>query len=868
SKTRALDTGAELRERITEHERVMVINDEAHHVWDPGSSWNEAIRSLHDTIRKRSGGSLVAQLDFSATPKDNSANYFKHIVCDTPLGEAVDAGIVKTPIIGRAGKLTEQATENAAYRYEAHLKLGYERWLLSKEEWFPSGKKPLLFVMCENTEAANDIATRLNGDAVFKELNGRTINLHTRLKGKIKQEGKGKDKRSVFVVDEKDISDDDLRELRKLSRDLDSDSSPYYCIVSVLMLREGWDVRNVTTIVPLRPYSSKANILPEQTLGRGLRRMTPPGQANEVVTVIEHEAFARLYQEELAQEGLALQVVEVNRIPATTISIFPDSGNKDLDALAIDIPGLSAANMVLPALSPIAEAEVRAAFQKYRPLPIGEAGSSEVQYEGRHLITGELVEQMKVNLTLLDSGMGAISFFIRELEYICRVRNTHQVLAPLLQVFFEEILFGPGKSIFEPDLVRRLSDADVREYVRATFVPIIRARTVQQETRASIGSSMSLGKWRPFQVTHSERRPVEQSSRTLFNLVPCDRSLEVAFVDFCTRAPDVAAFAKNAGPQALRIDYLAAGGRLAFYAPDFFIRSQKGAYYLVETKGQFDAETAAKARAAVEWCRAASEGGPAWTYVFIPEGVFQRFTGDTIEALERTCYQSLVDLTEPDKYRQELPLFATLGPTEDRLASRGVIDEKVLDQLPPRARKAAEDATELFLFLEGKTEPSFGAVFTPFLAVFDDLARAILTVRLSPRVPAARQAQLDWFDPHIGNVNPGQRSYYQRTATNLRKTLVDNAGTSPIGLLRSCLDYALNDNTKLGGVFEALKSELRFAGGRNLLAQVDTVNTVRNKYVAHEYAEMDAGQVRKTLQEWVSALAMFWKFAQSPAAAA
>ncbi len=66
------------------------------------------------------------------------------------------------------------------------------------------------------------------------------------------------------------------------------------------MLREGWDVRNVTTIVPLHPHSSKANILPEQTLGWSLRRMTPPGQANDLATVVEHPAFASLYQQELA----------------------------------------------------------------------------------------------------------------------------------------------------------------------------------------------------------------------------------------------------------------------------------------------------------------------------------------------------------------------------------------------------------------------------------------------------------------------------------------------------------------------------------------------------------------------------------------
>jgi type III restriction enzyme len=61
-------------------------------------------------------------------------------------------------------------------------------------------------------------------------------------------------------------------------------------------LREGWDVRNVTTIVPLRAYASRAAILPEQTLGRGLRRMSPPRKqgAADLVTVVEHPAFASL----------------------------------------------------------------------------------------------------------------------------------------------------------------------------------------------------------------------------------------------------------------------------------------------------------------------------------------------------------------------------------------------------------------------------------------------------------------------------------------------------------------------------------------------------------------------------------------------
>ena len=176
SKAKALDTGAELRDRITGCRRVMVLNDEAHHVWDPDSAWNEAIRFLHETIRKRTDGGLCAQLDFTATPKDNRGQVFKHVVCDSPLGEAVDGGIVKTPIIGRGGDLNVSADENAAYKYDMHLRLGYARWKASREEWRKSGKKPLLFVMCEDTTAADQIAYRLNTEPTFGELNGKTIN--------------------------------------------------------------------------------------------------------------------------------------------------------------------------------------------------------------------------------------------------------------------------------------------------------------------------------------------------------------------------------------------------------------------------------------------------------------------------------------------------------------------------------------------------------------------------------------------------------------------------------------------------------------------------------------------------------------------
>ena len=76
--------------------------------------------------------------------------------------------------------------------------------------------------------------------------------------------------------------------------------------MSVLMLKEGWDVRNVTTIVGLRAYVAKSNILPEQTLGRGLRRMYFGTDASETVSVMGTPAFME-FVESIQSEGVTLR---------------------------------------------------------------------------------------------------------------------------------------------------------------------------------------------------------------------------------------------------------------------------------------------------------------------------------------------------------------------------------------------------------------------------------------------------------------------------------------------------------------------------------------------------------------------------------
>lgn len=849
SKAKALDLSQALRDRIIAHPKLMVLNDEAHHVWDPDSTWNECIEYLRDGIKRRSDNELVAQLDFSATPKDNKGNLFKHIVCDAPLGEVIDGGIVKTPVIG-SGKIQERTSDNAAVKYQHHLLLGYNRWQDSFDEWQRSGKKALMFVMTEDAEAADQIAQELNTNECFRELNGKTLNLHTRLKGKLKKKGKGTSAYYVFEESEKDISDEDLRFLRDLARDLDKDESPFRCIVSVLMLREGWDVRNVTTIVPLRAFTSKANILPEQTLGRGLRRMTPPGQANEIVTVVEHPAFANLYKDELAQQGVFIDVVEVEKVPRTTISIFPDAQNKDLEKLRLLVPTLTPGFSRSPKLDGLTLEDVKTAFSKYRPLPVGEKSTTSIEYVGKHLITDEVIHQMTIQLPLLQVPGGSISFYRTELERHTKLTGLKSVLDPLLEKFVQEILFETPVSIYDSDMLSRYADDDVREHIRATFVPLIQQRTTFKEDRKTTEQVVNIALWKPFQAAYSHSRPVQQAAKTPFNLVPCNNAFEAALGQFLDRCSDVVSFCKNAGPQCLRIDYINSSGQLALYTPDFIARTSDGKYYLIEGKGKEDKDVPLKARAADEWCKSASSKQSSWEYVYISQALFQTFTRDTLAALARTTAAALGELLSDAPNQQlKLPLAEFNAKLQQETALEKFIDPRVLNELPSLYKTSIEQSITLFMFCENQKDFSFSSVFTPLLKPLDMASVTLIDNLLSKYVPTNPNDQKNFFDI-------GGRLHAQ--AQNLRKTLVYKSGLSPIGLLKFCLTF--ENRERLGGVFAAVIHAFKPFTSSDLVGDVETVNEFRNTYIAHqELVLTDAKLAEVNLKYWIDTILKLYK---------
>lgn len=856
---RALDTGESLRARIAAHPRLIILNDEAHHLHDTDLAWNQAIKSLHEENLQRGGAGVCLQLDLSATPKHNDGKFFQHIVVDFPLGEAVDAGIVKTPVLGESDELAVRGDKHtpASERYTLHLQLAYQRYARTFEE-LSKVCKPILFVMTEDTKAADEIAAYLDSDT-FPLLKGRVLNLHTRLKGKIVTVQRGGREVKEFIESETGMKPDDLRALRELSRALDSPDSPYRCVVSVMMLREGWDVRNVTTIVPLRPYSAKSGILPEQTLGRGLRRMFPAGDVPETVTVIEHPAFRKLYQAELAQEGLDIAVLPLREVFKQTVTIYVDHENKDVESLDIEIPLVSDAIETTQELGGLTFEAVREAFQRrFRPLPLGAKREGAIEYKERHLFTDEVIATMQLDAGLLSNAWSAPAFFAQQLGRACHIANPHQTLAPLIERFIAELLFERPIDLYSGEADHRMRDLDVAEYIRATFTPLILERTVRQQQRKRISYGQRLSTWKPYQATSHAQRPAREAQRTLFNLVPCDNDFESAFVDFLETAPDVTAFAKNAGPQKLMIDYLKPDGQRAFYAPDFFVRTAVGDCYLVELKGRVDSFVPLKACAAVAWCEAARSEQARWQYLYVPYQLFQQGVAVSLEELRRACEPVLQGLLQEWEHQQlALPLEEATAKAQAEDAVQRAFQTAGITSPPAPYADTMRQAVLLLEYAVRNRMPTLAHAFQPLLGALDECALRLLEMRLKSYLPTQRDALNAFFEPDLSHLNPRERAPLERHQRYLRENLIYGRPMQRLGTLLFCLRYAREGNSYSTGIWDAVRDAFADSLYDALYELLQRVNEFRNTRVAHvETPLTDAEQAWQAMYDWLRCIAL------------
>jgi type III restriction enzyme len=131
---------------------------------------------------------------------------------------------------------------------------------------------------------------------------------------------------------------------------------------------------------------------------------------------------------------------------------------------------------------------------------------------------------------------------------------------------------------------------------------------------------------------------------------------------------------------------------------------------------------------------------------------------------------------------------------------------------------------------------------------------------LGADIPTERETQQKFFEPDVSHLPKKDAEMCLRRGKDLRRTLVDHNGMSPIGLLRWCLQYAGESGGPTVAVFGVVKQ--RFAAvPSEIYKLVSTINTFRNDYVAHQNKELtDAVIAAEALGEWVSGLCRIWRF--------
>ena len=603
----SLDSAIDLGVIIREIDELVVLNDEAHHIHDAGLAWFQSIADIHNRLVQK-GASLSLQLDVSATPRHTNGATFVQTVADYPLVEAIAQNIVKHPRLpdqASRDRLHERQSATYTERYADYLDLGVIEWRKAFEEHRKSGRKAILFVMTDDTRNCDEVAAYLQQK--YSDLKDAVLVIHTKKNGDISEASTGQAK-------------EELERLRRLANSIDREDSPYKAIVSVLMLKEGWDVRNVTTIVGLRAYSATSAILPEQTLGRGLRKMYAGG-LEEGLSVIGTDAFME-FVEAIQAEGVTLERAPMGpggggNTPLA-IEVDRDHPSKDLAALDIPLPILSARVV----RQPNALAALDLGAIPFQPI----AWQSFSGDEPREIVFRDISTGAISHTTLLDAASHAdyrhvVAWFAQTLCQQTKLFSSHATLYGHLKPFIQNRLFDRPVDLDDPHTLRNLAEPPATRAILDTFTRAINAATVIDRGGPEITGHLSLLTTRPFMV---KQQPYLVPARSMFNRVVGDRGLELDFAEFLDSCPDVVSFAKNYLAIGFKLDYAKANGDLSNYYPDFIVKLSNGQVVIAETKGLVDIDVPHKMQRLAQWIADlnALQSDVIYDFVFVEEEGF------------------------------------------------------------------------------------------------------------------------------------------------------------------------------------------------------------------------------------------------------
>ncbi len=645
---------------------LMVFNDEAHHIHEfkkEGETseveWQKSLTRIAEIK-----GHRFVQVDFSATPyndvgagRNRRKVYFPHIIVDFDLKSAMATGLVKSLVLDRRKEIGALPLEFKAERDEdgnpvlaegqrVMLRAGLQKLKKLEADFarLDRSRHPKMLVVCEDTTVSPLVVRFLHDEGLTDD--------------------------EVMAIDsgkKAELGEKDWAPVRERLFNVDRHAAPRV-IVSVLMLREGFDVNNICVIVPLR--SSQAQILLEQTIGRGLRLMwreeefgdakrenrerlkagQEPSSLIDVLSIVEHPAFQSFY-DELMAEGLAGVTSEASDNTSSTGDLVTVGLREDFEAFDFAIPFI------------LREADERLEHRGFDPagLPpftaMGRAELAGLLGKGDVFISQDLQSSTLFGDYRVDGAVMNVAGYNDLLARLTRrigqalsqpLPKGNKIAAhlatPYLQVNTAELagwLEGYIRERLFDELFDPLADENWRLLLLQPVVDhitkVFAVALIDSEQRESQGETevrhRCLSEVAKLAMRESNSLPV---TKCIYERLPYPArsgGLERAFIEWAQADGGVRAFCKISETRHdfARLRYVKEDGIPAFYSPDFLVRTED-AVYLVETKAQQQTShpnVQRKRKAAIAWCERVNGLAPElrdnvpWHYVLLGETLFR-----------------------------------------------------------------------------------------------------------------------------------------------------------------------------------------------------------------------------------------------------
>jgi len=581
--------------RSNEVNDLIIFNDEAHHIHDEKLRWFQSIKEINGNLKMRRSRDISLQIDLTATPKHNNGSIFAQTICDYPLVEATRSNIVKQLTLpdSESRQLLEiSKSDNAGLKYQNHLKVGVIEWRKHRQR-LSNDKTPLLFIMTEDTRDAEQIAEHLESRYdEFKPVGNerKVLVIHTNKDGDFEKRDKT-----------------ELETLRKAVDEVDSNKSPYLAVVSVMMLREGWNVRNVTTIVGLRPFSSKSNILPEQAVGRGLRKMYGFDVIEELV-VVGTNPFLE-FVETIKDEGVYIntsgdigQEEEDKTNVPLIIELDRENIEKDLEQMDIVLPVLT--RKFTRDIKDISN--INLDNLKYKTFNIQKYSLDEIIKLTFIDLMGE--ESHKIDFTTDPPDFESmIRFYTNSILKDTRLTKADFApLYPVVEELVEKRIFGKVVDTCDPVVLVNVGRAEVYEEVTKTFKKAIEElRLVELEVKQVSNKTISQLDFNKIAVSNQK---YYRSKKSMHNII-VGNNLELEFARIIDeQIKEVESIVRLYERRSnFYLSYPNEDGGDSNYYPDFLIKTKKGVIYIAETKGIEDEPARRKKKRLEQWCNDANQ---------------------------------------------------------------------------------------------------------------------------------------------------------------------------------------------------------------------------------------------------------------------